>query len=407
VLRTLKKSDRSAPAPQVPADPPAEPSLQSHHPTAANGPAAPQLNGGMGGGLTVGEAFANTRNKFGWSLEQVAADLKIRPVFLRAIEEGRHNDLPGVAYAVGFVRSYADYLGLDPEPLVQRFKAEAAAIDQAPNLNFPAAVEEGKVPTGAIILVSLVLIGIAYLVWNYVSTQDDEPAPSLVAESNESGGSGGSASNQPAANDSAAPASAPNASTANNAGSGAAASDSATPPQQASATANGDSQGGSATAGSGSAASGTNSGGTAAESTAPPTIAGAPTGDGVPVPPTSPARAGTNDASGSNAATGAAAPPPETAAEPPAAAEPEGKVVLRATQDSWIEVRNASNAVIFARVLSEGQSYEVPEGESMRLLTGNAGGLEVLVDGEVMPSLGPPGAVRRNVSLAPEDLRGN
>ena len=51
---------------------------------------------------TVGALLAETRIGFGQSIDEVSSALRIRPVFLRAIEEARHQDLPGLAYAVGF-----------------------------------------------------------------------------------------------------------------------------------------------------------------------------------------------------------------------------------------------------------------------------------------------------------------
>jgi len=41
----------------------------------------------------------------------------------------------------------------------------------------------------------------------------------------------------------------------------------------------------------------------------------------------------------------------------------------------------------------------------LSLITGNAGALEILVDGAAVPSIGPVGAVRRNVVLEAEKLK--
>ena len=63
--------------------------------------------------IGVGELMRLTRERLGHELQSVANQLRIRLSYLEAIEEGRFRDLPGTTYAVGFVRSYADYLGLD------------------------------------------------------------------------------------------------------------------------------------------------------------------------------------------------------------------------------------------------------------------------------------------------------
>ena len=56
----------------------------------------------------IGTEFAATRAHLGLDLSHVAAALRIRREHLTAIEEGRFGDLPAPAYALGFVRSYAD-----------------------------------------------------------------------------------------------------------------------------------------------------------------------------------------------------------------------------------------------------------------------------------------------------------
>ena len=46
----------------------------------------------------------------------------------------------------------------------------------------------------------------------------------------------------------------------------------------------------------------------------------------------------------------------------------------------------------------------MPNREGLVMLTGNAGGLEISVDGKTVPALGPSGAVRRNILLDPDAL---
>ncbi|HEY9567811.1 MAG TPA: DUF4115 domain-containing protein, partial [Thalassobaculum sp.] len=80
------------------------------------------------------------------------------------------------------------------------------------------------------------------------------------------------------------------------------------------------------------------------------------------------------------------------------------RVMIRATGDSWVQVRDAQGAALFTRVLREGDVYRVPEQSGLRLATGNAGALEILVDGTPAPSLGSFGEVVRNVLLEPAQL---
>ena len=55
-------------------------------------------------------------------------------------------------------------------------------------------------------------------------------------------------------------------------------------------------------------------------------------------------------------------------------------------------------------MMRAGDSYKVPNQPGLTLLTGNAGALEVWVDGRSAPSLGPEGAVRRNIALDPDKI---
>ena len=88
----------------------------------------------------------------------------------------------------------------------------------------------------------------------------------------------------------------------------------------------------------------------------------------------------------------------------PVASRP--RIVVRARLNSWIQVRDdIGNQLLVTRLLRTGDHYEVPDQPGLRLLTGNAGALEILVDGELVPAIGDEGAVRRNVILDAEKLR--
>ncbi|MBV8937108.1 MAG: DUF4115 domain-containing protein, partial [Alphaproteobacteria bacterium] len=56
------------------------------------------------------------------------------------------------------------------------------------------------------------------------------------------------------------------------------------------------------------------------------------------------------------------------------------------------------------RVLQAGESYRVPDQPGLSMRTGNAGGLEVTIDGIPAPSIGRMGMVRRNVALDAQAL---
>ncbi len=99
--------------------------------------------------------------------------------------------------------------------------------------------------------------------------------------------------------------------------------------------------------------------------------------------------------------------PPVSAAPPPAAAAPPppAQIVLHARSDAWVEVRNRQGVALISRLLRAGESWTVPNQPALMLNTGNAGGLELLVDGTPAPSLGAIGVVRHDVPLDPAQVR--
>ena len=82
----------------------------------------------------------------------------------------------------------------------------------------------------------------------------------------------------------------------------------------------------------------------------------------------------------------------------------DARIVLKANQDAWVQVRDRQGTLLLTRVLRVGDSYRVPNQGDLTLLTGNAGGLEIVVDGRALAPLGPVGAVRRNIPLDPQAL---
>ncbi len=88
---------------------------------------------------TIGECLCRERQRNGKTLIDISLELKIAPHHLIAIENDSFGTLPGRAYAIGFVRSYAAFLGLDAEKLVTRLKAEMAGRDVKPPTARPSA----------------------------------------------------------------------------------------------------------------------------------------------------------------------------------------------------------------------------------------------------------------------------
>ncbi len=87
-----------------------------------------------------------------------------------------------------------------------------------------------------------------------------------------------------------------------------------------------------------------------------------------------------------------------------AASAAEG-IVFHAVEPAYIEVRSVeTNEVLVERLLGAGERYRAPEGRGLVLSVGNAGGLEITVDGIQIPKLGESGAVVRHVPIDAELL---
>ena len=69
---------------------------------------------------TVGKLCLDARLKKGLTQEQAGHLLKVRVKIIKDFENGEYIDLPGLAYKIGFVRSYARLLDLDGDLLVSK-----------------------------------------------------------------------------------------------------------------------------------------------------------------------------------------------------------------------------------------------------------------------------------------------
>ena len=75
-----------------------------------------------GAGLPIGEVLKRTRSRRKVDIRTVEQQTKIRIKYLRALENEEWDVLPGPAYAKGFLRTYAQFLGLDGDALVDEYR---------------------------------------------------------------------------------------------------------------------------------------------------------------------------------------------------------------------------------------------------------------------------------------------
>ncbi len=130
---------------------------------------------------SAGALLRQRREELGLDLSDVAAALKIKPAYLGSLEAGRADQLPGPAYASGFVRAYGDHLGLDGKEILRRLRLEAAGLDAKPDLSFPMPLGERSMPGRRTLLAALILTVCAYGSWYYLSA-GERSRPERVTE---------------------------------------------------------------------------------------------------------------------------------------------------------------------------------------------------------------------------------
>ena len=461
----------------------------------------------------VGSLLRATRTRLGEDLRDIADVLCIRYLYLEAIEDCRYGDLPGDTYVIGFIRSYAEHMGLDGEEVVRRFRAEQIGNRRSNELSFPTPVPESGMPKGAIVFIGVVLAVLVYGGW-YMSTTDEgilsdliSPVPdhlkdlvtgddagtatspdagtstetpiettpevtvpqpalppetpaSMTPETTPSANIGATSEVVADAQTVTEPAeqlkektetvveAAPSTETASNAA--ATSAESAVTETATTADEQADAE-------KAAAEQMTQTANEIAASIAEPTAAPAETAAGADAPATSvtensvetpqtvetsasietPSATATLEApetptapakkeltadelnalslkrvtsGGANVtATETASPPPvpvsATASTPINSNVALSGIVIRATNSSWVEIRDSADKIIFTGLMGAGATYNVPDIDGLLLATGNAGALDIMVDGISVPMLGDIGAVRKGVALDADRLK--
>ena len=354
----------------------------------------------------LGAMMREMRENLGHDLESVASDLRIRLVYIEAIEAGRLSDLPDNAYVSGFLRAYSNFLGLDGAEIVRRFKMAGAEISTQSRLHLPSPVEEGRLPTASILLVAAVIAAAAYGGWYYLSFADKNPIETVAKLPRELSNLVDGARNQSAPTSavpqpsdvppptsvlSPPPVTVPSVTA--QAEKPAAAADTMNDATSAEPAADGDNQ-------------------PVVQSDAAVAAAGAAASEAAGISPNGATEAPAVSAIPAAEIRTAAVTPPErqnpsapvtqvTATERPTGGV---RIVVRATADSYVAVRTGDNEPLFSQLMRPGDSYEVPSGADLLLETGNAGGLQITIDGKRVPPLGLVGEIRRNIPLDAEKL---
>lgn len=321
-----------------------------------------------------GAMLAAQRQKKGWSVEQVAALVKLAPRQIQAIEADNYAALPGLAVARGFVRSYAKVVGLDANALAAAMPHESAVAQRdhiVPQHSLSTPFSEGPLPAmmmstrgnssalpiiAGVVVVALLAGGAAVrwsdlgadvpqLAWLKSHKSESAVAPDMSANANADAGLTDTPVNArvdtiaPAVDDAAKPAAAVEPAPVQ------AATPAAAEPAAAPAA--------------------------SAASAAP---ASAPSAASVPV-------SGTTVPSGLNIVS--------------------SKDMLRLTfrEDSWVEIRRADKSAIISRLLKAGTTESFDVSDAASLTIGNAAGVDATLRGQPLDLKMPGGSNVARINL--------
>lgn len=307
------------------------------------------------GGASLGPYLRSLREAKGGSLEDMARSTRVGIRHLEALEDERLIDLPSPVFVRGFIRAYCSFLRESPDPALARYERLAGARAAAHAASVPPRGGTNWAMSSLVVgLVLLLILGGALILVNLSMRRSAVTAPAIVRT-------------EPTT---AAPVATPSAPMATPV---APAARSATPDTSA--------------------------------PVAPPPAAVAPSAAGAPA--AAPPAASTVPAASASPAPAATPPPAAPSATPPRAATPAPpaggqRLVVRAIEPTWIRVQTDSGRVA-EELLPAGASREWAAERRFLVTIGNAGGVELTLNGKALPSLGPKGSVIQRLELPAPD----
>lgn len=147
---------------------------------------------------TIGDILREAREQLGLTLEEAERSTHIRKMRLEALERGDFDSLPSRVQAFGFLRNYADYLGLDPDKLLHLFAQGEGGVPRSESRKGPKVRRRSNVGIGGtkprrfriygdqIITGGVALAVIALLVWGtnrIVASLNQTPADATMETS--------------------------------------------------------------------------------------------------------------------------------------------------------------------------------------------------------------------------------
>jgi cytoskeletal protein RodZ len=139
-------------------------------------------SGSAAGSKRTGSMLANARITAGLELADVARETRVPLRHLKALEADSHDELPALPYAIGFVKSFARAVGLDPEAVANQFRAETSKSAHIPTSVSMEPLDERRLPSRLLVVASIVVVvGIIAGLSAWGSGAFDPPAPVIAS----------------------------------------------------------------------------------------------------------------------------------------------------------------------------------------------------------------------------------
>ncbi|MFN9001512.1 MAG: helix-turn-helix domain-containing protein, partial [Holosporales bacterium] len=345
-------------------------------------------------GPTVCDVMRAKRDELRLSLAKISDDLRISQRYLEAIENADCSRLPERVYALGFVRAYARYLGLDAQAMVEGFKQNFFQDPEPKTLIVPKAATEDQRPSHRVLLLSASSFCALCLIGGYLLSQRTKPAETPVAMETEL--------TEEVLHVTAAPMDKavdsgtyqePSSVQASSVPTGPA---SGQEPMSVPVAALPQTEVKSLTAVDGSSATPT----PAAEKLGGEQAADLAKAQETQVPAAASTPAAVDASAQQSTGVSSPASHDEKKDAPAAAPAPNPALSLQAAGNVWLELRTADGKVLLSRTLRHGEKIALPD-NAAKMTAGNAGALR-FVAGEVEgPALGKIGEVKRDLPLDP------
>jgi cytoskeleton protein RodZ len=129
----------------------------------------------------IGNSLREARLRQGLEIPRVESDTKIRGKYLRALEDEEFEVLPGDTYVKGFLRTYADYLGLEGQLYLDEYNSRFAAADEVPfaQSTTPSRPKRRRVESNLVVVALAAIVAVTVLVvvaFAGLGSSPDDPA---------------------------------------------------------------------------------------------------------------------------------------------------------------------------------------------------------------------------------------